>query len=339
MKPESGNRILGKPRPPAKKQARGASGVKARLNNLLASYVRHHKATVHTSLARLKAAPLQSLMTMLVIAIALALPASLHTLVDNLRQLGGEVEFSARMTVFLRHDATQQQIDELLATLKTMEGVDELAFVSREEALAEFSATSGFGDVLGLLDENPLPAVVLLKPVADLGGDPDRVAALIKAIAAQPQVDDVAIDLAWLQRLQGLLEVGRKLAWALGAALGLGVLLIMGNTIRLAIESRREEIVVVKLIGGTNGYVRRPFLYTGLWYGVGGGAMAWLLVWLAVILLGGTAKELATLYQSSFTPSGPGFGNLFFLLLSGGLLGLLGAWIAVSQHARQIEPE
>jgi len=133
--------------------------------------------------------------------------------------------------------------------------------------------------------------------------------------------------------------VGRKLAWALGAALGLGVLLIMGNTIRLAIENRRDEIVVVKLIGGTNGYVRRPFLYTGLWYGVGGGAMAWLLVWLAVVLLGGTAKELATQYQSSFTPTGPGFGNLVLLLLSGGVLGLLGAWIAVSQYARQIEPE
>lgn len=339
MTPERGSRIQGKPHLSAKKQSRGASGVKAHLNNLLASYARHHSATVHASLARLAATPVQSLLTMLVIAIALALPTSLHTLVDNLRQLGGEVEFSARMTVFLRHDVSPDETDQLLATLNAMEGVDELVFVSRDEALTEFSKTSGFGDVLGLLDENPLPPVVLLKPVAELGSDPQGVTTLIKAIAGQPQVDDVAIDLAWLQRLQGLLEVGRKLAWALGVALGLGVLLIMGNTIRLAIENRREEIVVVKLIGGTNGYLRRPFLYTGLWYGAGGGFMAWLLVWLGVMVLGGTARELAGLYQSGFSPTGPGFGGLFLLLLSGGLLGLLGAWIAVAQYARQIEPE
>jgi cell division transport system permease protein len=309
------------------------------LRQLLASYVRHHRETVAASLARLAATPLQTLMTMLVVAIALALPASLYTAVDNLRQLGGEVEFNTRMTVFLRHDLTPQDIDTLLAALGDMAHIEAATLVTPEEALAEFSETSGFGDVLDLLDDNPLPAVLLVVPAAEASASPDVAEALTRAIARQPQVDDVAVDLAWLQRLQALLDIGHRLVYAMGAALGIGVVVIMGNTIRLAIESRRDEIVVVKLIGGTDRYVRRPFLYGGLWFGFGGGLLAWLLVWLGVLLVGGTVGQLAVLYQSGFAISGPGFGALLLLLSGGALLGSLGAWIAVSQHLRHIEPE
>lgn len=321
------------------RQRRGASGARAQLRQLLASYVRHHRETVATSLARLAATPLQTLMTVLVVAIALALPASLYTAMENLRQLGGEVEFNTRMTVFLRHEVAQKDVDALLATLNGMEHVEAVTLMTAEQALAEFRASSGFGDVLDLLDDNPLPAVVLIVPAGEASADPAVAEALTRAIAGQPQVDDVAVDLAWLQRLQALLDIGHRLVYALGAALGIGVVVIMGNTIRLAIESRRDEIVVVKLIGGTDRYVRRPFLYGGLWFGIGGGLLAWLLVWVGVLLVGGTVGQLTVLYQSGFVIVGPGFGAFVLLLAGGALLGSAGAWVAVSQHLRHIEPE
>ncbi|MCK9563258.1 MAG: permease-like cell division protein FtsX [Bacteroidales bacterium] len=318
---------------------RGAQGVRSRFASRFAGYMHHHRESLLSSLGRLLATPLQSLMTMLVLAIGLALPASLFTAMDNLRQLGGEVELSARMTVFVDRATPEAELEALVADLAALDDVADLVLVSREQALADFRESSGFGDVLNLLDENPLPAVVMVEPTTVAGGDHGRVSALASTIGADPRVDDVVVDLAWLQRFQALLDIGRRLVWALGVALGIGVLLIVGNTIRLAIASRREEIVVVKLIGGTNRFVRRPFLYSGLWYGVGAGLLAWLLVTLAVSLLASTIGQLAALYQSGFRLVGPGLGSLSTLLACGGLLGLAGAWIAVSVHLRHVEPE
>ena len=152
-------------------------------------------------------------------------------------------------------------------------------------------------------------------------------------------VDDVMLDMKWMQRLQAMLEVGERLAFSLGLALALGVLLIIGNTIRLAIENRRDEIVVVKLVGGTNAYVRRPFLYTGIWYGVIGGMLAWVLVALGLQWISGPVGHLAELYQSLFHLIGLGFVGLVALLLIGAGLGLLGAWLAVARHLSSIEPK
>ena len=147
------------------------------------------------------------------------------------------------------------------------------------------------------------------------------------------------LDMEWLQRLNSLMELGRRLVLAVGGMLIVGVLLILGNTIRLAIESRREEIVVVKLVGGSNGFVRRPFLYTGLWYGVGGGVLAAVLVSAALWFLEEPIGELEVLYASAFKLSGLGMMGALNLVILGGLLGLAGAWLAVSRHLVQIEPQ
>ncbi len=321
-----------------RRHQRGAQGVRARLSSRFASYMHHHRESLASSFGRLWSAPLQSLMTMLVLAIGLALPASLLTAMDNLRDLGGEVELSARMTVFIDRAVPDGELKPLVADIAAIEGVADVVLVTREQALADFRENSGFGDVLNLLDENPLPAVVLVEPVTT-GHDHARVSALAERLRNDPRVDDVVVDLAWLQRFQALLDIGRRVVWALGAALSVGVLLIIGNTIRLAIASRRDEIVVVKLIGGTNRFVRRPFLYSGLLYGVGGGLLAWLLVAMAFVLLADVTGELAALYQSGFRLRGPGLGTLLVLLSCGGLLGLAGAGIAVSVHLRHIEPD
>ena len=144
---------------------------------------------------------------------------------------------------------------------------------------------SGLGDALAQLDENPLPHVLVLE-FDQATVSPEQLSATADELQQLPLVDSVRLDMQWVQRLHAILEMGRRVAFALGIALALGVLLVIGNTIRLAVENRRDEIVVVKLVGGTNGYVRRPFLYTGLWYGVAGGLLAWLLVCAGTVVAG-----------------------------------------------------
>ena len=152
------------------------------------------------------------------------------------------------------------------------------------------------------------------------------------------EVAEALLDMEWLQRLNSLMHLSRRLVQIVGGLLVLGVLLILGNTIRLAIENRREEIVVVKLVGGSNAFVRRPFLYTGLWYGVGGGVLAGLLVSLALWFLQQPVADLAKLYGSDFRLRGLGIMGGLNLVVLGGLLGLAGAWLAVTRHLVHIQP-
>ncbi|MCK9503118.1 MAG: permease-like cell division protein FtsX [Porticoccaceae bacterium] len=321
-----------------RKTTGGASESRNSLHHRLNNYFRHHRKTLVSSLFRLLRTPVQTLMTLLVIAIAMALPAGLYSAVDNLRQLGGGIELNARMSVFLKKDASDEDIGELMAELETRDDVTAIIYLSRERALEEFRQASGFDDVLSLLDENPLPAAMLVQPSQQVTEDPAAAEALLHWLKSQEKVDDVSVDLAWLQKLHAFIDAGQQLALGLGVALGIGVLLVMGNTIRLAIENRREEIVVVKLIGGTNGYVRRPFLYTGFWYGVGGGLLAWGLVWVGFMSLGSEVQRLSALYQSGFTLHAPDLSVLLILMVCGALLGLGGAWVAVASHLRKIEP-
>jgi cell division transport system permease protein len=317
----------------------GASESRASLRHLLHNYTRHHRKSLKTSFIRLLQTPLQTLMTVLVIGIALAMPVGLYTAVENLTYLGGSIELNARMTVFLKTEVTDDGIASLITDLEQRPDVSAIVFVSADSALEDFRESSGLGDVLALLDHNPLPAALLVQPSQDVIDHPDLAAPLVDWVRNRSEVDDVSVDLGWLQKLHAYIDLGRRIALGLGLVLAVGVVLIMGNTIRLAIANRRDEIVVVKLIGATNGYVRRPFLYSGFWYGVVGGLFGWLLVWLGFAVLSGQVEQLTRLYQSSFTLAGPGLAKLSWSLLIGAGLGLLGAWIAVSTHLRHIEPE
>ncbi len=317
----------------------GASESSTVWRDRLYSYLQHHGGNCAEALRRLARAPVQSLMTAMVIAIALALPAALYVLVLNLQQLGGSVQASSQVTIFLRSDAQVQAIEPLLTRLRGMPGAQAVTYLSPEEALREFQELSGFGDALTLLDENPLPPVILITPGESLRADFTEAERWIQGIAADPLVDDIQLDMKWLQRLHSVLDIGRRLAFALGVVLSLGVLLVVGNTIRLAIESRRDEIVVVKLVGGTNAYVRRPFLYTGLWYGASGGILAWLLVAGGLWWLAEPIARLAALYQSQFALQGLGVSGFAALPALGAVLGLVGAWLAVSRHAAHIDAE
>tara|TARA_R110002110_G_scaffold205066_7_gene416980 strand:- start:103570 stop:104427 length:858 start_codon:yes stop_codon:yes gene_type:complete len=280
--------------------------------------------------------PVSSLLTWLVIGIALALPVALNVGLDNVDQLSKSWDSPAQISVFLKDDVSRESALALEVELDAREDVLTTQFISRADALQEFGSLSGFSDVLESLDENPLPNLILVSPLP--GADDQAVTALRDALQQSPQVAQALLDMAWLQRLNSVMELTRRLVLAVGALLVFGVVLILGNTIRLAIESRRDEIVIVKLVGGSSAFVRRPFLYTGLWYGVGGGFFAGLLVALSLWFLRAPVDELARLYQSSFQLSGLGVMGALNLVMLGGVLGLVGAWLAVSRHLAAIEP-
>ncbi|TXS93808.1 ABC transporter permease [Parahaliea maris] len=311
----------------------GASASRARLADRYRAWRDHHSLSAADSLRRVLASPGSSLLTWLVIGIAMALPAALGIALDNARNVSGSWDSPAQISLFMQASVDEASAAELQQSLSLRGDVESAQLIPRDAALREFAELSGFADVVANLDENPLPNLVLVVPAA--GVDP---AVLRAEFADLAQVDQAVLDMAWVQRLNNIMELGRRLVLALGGLLVLGVVLILGNTIRLAIESRRDEIVIVKLVGGSNAFVRRPFLYTGLWYGVGGGAVAALLVLAALYFLDGPVSNLARLYQSGFTLQGIGLIGSLQLVLLGGFLGLAGAWLAVSRHLGAIEP-
>lgn len=315
----------------------GAQARRARWKDRWQGYLAHHQSSARDSLQRMLAAPLQSLMTWLVIAVALALPAALLVCLDNVQSLGQRWDGAPQITVFLNPKIQDKAIADLQRRLAANADIATVSYVSAAEALKEFEAESGLGNALRSLDTNPLPPTLLLNPTPQAA--PAALTALGDNLRQQAQVDDVVFDRAWVERLQQILALGEQLVLALGGLLALGVLLVIGNTIRLSIESRRDEIVVVKLVGGTDAFVRRPFLYTGFWYGLGGGVLAMLLLAVLLLLLTSPVAALANSYQSDFTLRGLGFSGGLLLAVSGALVGWLGAWLAVGRHLGDIEPQ
>jgi len=314
---------------------KGASQSKTRPLDRFDAWQAHHSTTAAESLQRLLHDPLQSLLTWLVVAVALALPAALYLAVSNIQNLGYNWQDSGQISVFLQRELPSKQVEGLLQAVRERPQVAQVNHVPPEAALEEFKAYSGLGRVIDDLERNPLPDVLLVRPSLPETGS---VEALMEWLGEQAGVAEVRLDMAWVKRLQELMRLAQRAVVALAALLALGVLLVVGNTIRLAIENRREEILVVKLVGGTDAFVRRPFLYTGLWYGIGGGLLALLLLSLGLWWLSAPVAQLSDLYQSDFRLRGLDWIESLQLVLLSGLLGLSGAWLAVARHLRRIEP-
>ena len=312
---------------------RQARAVSAPETGRFSALFEQHQAIAVDSLLRLLLDPVASLLTWAVIGIALALPLSLLLLLQNLQQVGANLDQSGGISLFMERSLTQEQLAAVNANLLVRAGVAGVELITADAALEEFQASSGFGEVLEGLDENPLPAVFLVMPAADAD-----LAQLHAALATVPGVDVAQLDLEWVQRLNAMVTLATRMAVLLALMLGLGVVLAIGNTVRLAIENRRAEIVVVKLVGGTDAYVSRPFLYTGLWYGAGGGLLALLLIAIVLFALQGPVSALMQAWNGEFRLRGLGLSNSFLVLLGAGLLGWLGAWVSVLRHLRAIEP-
>lgn len=328
---------LQSPAKPARRELSGAKTHRKRLGDQWQSYRSHHRQVAQESLRRLLKRPLATIMTTLVIAIAMVLPAGLYVGLNNVEAVSQGWEGAARLSVFLNFDVSDQQAQQLRWELLARKDISSADYISPNQALEEFRRRSGFGEVLDQLDSNPLPGVLILSP-SPANSSPEQVEALRAQLAKLPQADLVKLDMEWLQRLNRITDISRRLTLALAGMLAAGVLLIVGNTIKLAIENRRDEILVVKLVGGTNAFVRRPFLYMGFWYGLFGGLTAWLLLAASLLWLSGPVKELAGLYNSSFSLLGLGILDSLIMWVSAAGLGLLGAMLVVGRELRAIEP-
>jgi cell division transport system permease protein len=314
----------------------GAVQSKIRPIDKFDAYVAHHSTSAIESLIRIIDTPMQSFMTWMVIAIAIVLPATLYIAFSNLQQLSENWEGSSQISVFLRPETSEGKVEELRSIAARVD-IAKVVYVSPAQGLAEFKAQSGLGEVIDSLDKNPLPGTLLVTPRLKNAND-TTISSLEQSLISDPAVADVRLDMQWVKRLQQLMILGKKIVFGLGGLLALGVLMVIGNTIRLAIENRREEILVVKLVGGTDAYVGRPFLYTGLWYGIGGGLLALVLLGFGFLWVAASVEQLANLYQSSFRLQGLGLFGCMQLVLIAGLIGLLGAWLAVFRHLYHIQP-
>jgi cell division transport system permease protein len=307
------------------------------MSGALSSYGTRHLQALFGSLGRLMRAPLATMLTLVVIGVALALPAGLGLVVNNLRAATGDLSNAVDFTVHFKLGTPIDRVQSIAKGARERSGIDSVTVKTADQALEEFKQASGFGDALAALEDNPLPHHLIVRPTINASG-PAEVESLRRYFAAFPEVEIVQLDLDWVRRLHSLLDVLKRVLWVVIGVLGLGVLAVIGNTIRLEIQQRRPEIEVTKLVGGSNAFVRRPFLYTGLFYGLGGALLAALIVFGATAYLDQAVGELSLLYGNRFEIAGLGTQGFGILVGLGAGLGWLGALISTGRHLRRIEP-
>ncbi|WP_207060694.1 permease-like cell division protein FtsX [Motiliproteus sp. SC1-56] len=315
----------------------GASSQRVSWQDRGRSYLHHHRQVAAESLRRLRTAPLNSLMTLLVMAIALSLPGLLYVGLSNAQSLSHQWQGEGQISLYLQPGLDSAAGEDLAQQLRANAQVETLSYLSPDDALAEFQQFSGFGEALDQLQANPLPAVILVTPSPEYRRQP-ALEQLRQLLGSVDGVAEAQSDQAWVARLNQIIALGERITGLLAVLLATAVVLVVGNTIRLEIENRREEILVVKLVGGTDAFVRRPFLYSGFCYGLFSGVLAWGLILAGLWLLSEPVGALVSLYEGSFAPAG--FGPLpgLVLVFISALMGVLGAWIAVVRHLHAIEP-
>lgn len=316
-----------------------ARGARRQESNLLARFhhwKEHHRREAGDSFRRLARSPLSTLMTVMVMTIALTLPLALGMLLADTRDAVSRWDGEARLSLYLNDGLDGAAQQAALARASGLPGVSEARLITPEVALQEFKQHSGYGPAIDQLGDNPLPALIEVFPRDST--DSQAMTALRNTFAKWPEVAQAEVDIAWVQRLRDILEIGSRLLWAMGGALLLGGLLVVVNTIRLSIESRRDEIRVISLLGGTHAFVRRPFIYMGIWCGLSAGFFTLLAITVLTAWLNGPVMSLSNLYGSDFALSYPSFGNGLAVMLGAGLLGFTGAAFAVGRHLRELEP-
>jgi cell division transport system permease protein len=307
------------------------------MSGAVSSYGTRHLQALFGALGRLTRAPLATLLTLIVIGVALALPAGLALVVNNLRLATGDLATAVDFTVHFKLGTAIERVQLVAKNARERPGIDSVTVTSADAALEEFKTASGFGDALAALKDNPLPHHLTVRPALNASGPVD-VESLRRYFLAFPEVEIVQLDLDWIRRLHSLLDLLKRSLLIVMAVLGLGVLAVIGNTIRLEIQQRRAEIEVTKLVGGSNAFVRRPFLYTGIFYGLGGALLAALIVAGGLAYLDQTVRVLSAQYGGQFRMAGLGSQGVGILAGVGAALGWLGALISTGRHLRQIEP-
>ena len=294
-----------------------------------------HFDTLRESLVRLARQPFATGLNVIVIGIALSLPVGFYLGIDNLQAFSRQLSSDPQVSIFMTMDAGQADVSAVERRLRAHPEVGRVDFIAREQALARLKRSAGLADVLADLERNPLPDAFV---VTARNNDPATLEALREQAARWPKVEHVQLDAEWARRLDAALGVGRLLVTLLASLLALALVAVTFNTIRLQILTRRDEIEVSKLIGATNPFIRRPFLYLGALQGLAGGCAAWAVVTLAVVVLNVQLSELGTLYGTAFKLQPLDAADSAILLAFSAALGWLGAWLSVSRHLWQIEP-
>lgn len=319
-----------------RKQA--ASNQKVSVFQRIAMFFVDHLRQSLNSLGELYRKPFSALMTIGVLGFSITLPSTLYIIVKNTEQVTEQWQQASEISLFLRESVTRAQAQQLVKRLSTWSEISKVTYVSPEQGLEEFQRLSGLGEALDYLDKNPMPATVLVVPTSKYAG-PTAAGILLDKLRKEREVDIGKLDIEWLERLYSLLSIAKELVMLLAILLFFAVVLIIGNTIRLNIMNKRDEILVMKLVGATDAFIQRPFLYTGFWFGLLGGLMAWFTVSIILVWVGWSLDSFMQQYQINLDITGLNFQALGIMLLVSITLGLMGSFLSVQKHVNEIEPE
>lgn len=309
-----------------------------RLSEKFQAYLLNHVHGLISSLGRLTRTPFTSVMTIVVLSISISLAAAFYIVVANLQQMTGNLQASNQMSLFLKDNVSEAAAQKLAEQFGAHPNVESASVITKQQALSEFKAHSGFGDALQALDTNPLPNLIQIMPKNALE-DSRSIDDLLAEFRQMPQVEFVQIDMQWVSRLQAVMVIAARSVTIVSILLGLAVVFITGNTIRLELQNRRDEVYISKLVGATNAFIQRPFLYAGFWLGFIAGGIAWLIVTIMLLIVEGPVEKLSMLYNSSFELKFIDFSEFFLLLMMSSSLAVLGSWAVLHYQLRQIKPQ
>lgn len=312
--------------------------VDIKLQELLHAYLLNHAHSLLFSLGRLARTPFTSIMTVLVLAVAVSLAGGFYILVANVQQLTGNLEASNQMSLFLKNHISDAAGEKLALHLKENSQIASVKFISKKQAMEEFKTHSGFGEALDALDSNPLPNVIQILPKDSLNGDTD-LAKLSQEFRQLQEVEFVQVDMQWVEKLQVIIVIAKRGVSLVSVLLGFAVVFITGNTIRLELQNRQQEVFISKLVGATQSFIQRPFLYTGFWLGFSAGFLAWIIVTVMMLILEGPVERLSSMYDGSFQLLFLSFSEFILLLMISSLLAVLGSWMVLYYQLQKIKPE
>lgn len=304
------------------------------LQKLLRGIFTHLRQAI-TSLGELWRSPLWTLITVAVLGVSMTLPTTLHLLVKNIQQVSRSYDQSFEISLFLQNETTPTEITTLITLLQGDPQVAKVRLIDKAAAMTEFKQQSGFGEALAFLDQNPLPDVLLVTPKIN---QPAAAEALMQKLQKERYVELAKLDISWLERLAALMNLLQQAVYTIAILLLSAALLVIGNTIRLSIMDKKAEIEVMKLVGATDAFIQRPFLYTGIWLGVFGGFLAFVVVEVMLWWLRSAIATVTQLYQSDFVLNSLSMQEFGWLMLIAVSLGLIGSYIAVRSHIKAIEP-
>ncbi|NCP65068.1 MAG: cell division protein FtsX [Paraglaciecola sp.] len=290
------------------------------------------------SLGELWRSRISSMMTIGVLGLSITLPSTLYVLVKNAENISSGWQQASEISLFLAPNSSQGDINQLLKRIQLWPEIDKIHFIPADQALEEFKQLSGFGDALAYLSTNPLPNVVLVTPTERHAG-PTAARLLLEKLRKEREVEIGKLDIEWLERLHAIISVAQELVSVIALLLFLAVVLIIGNTIRLNILNKKDEILVMKLVGATDSFIQRPFLYTGFWYGLLGGLLAWFAVVLLLWWMSSSVAAVSALYQKNFNLTGIDASTLLLMLSLSVILGLSGSLLSVKRYVSEIEPK